>query len=142
MPSNVVRNFLANCIFTPIESPEEKEKYKSQIKLFETSLITDSCRGGRFNILKHCSNAQVDFNLSDFKGWSLLQVSCYFGRLDIARWLISDRKVRYKHSSSDGMNPLLCAVLGGHLEIVEYLIDEVALISVFKCQPVNALHLL
>ena len=56
-------------------------------------------------------------------------MACYFGHVDVARWLVTEMHAKINHVSNDGMSPLLCAVDKGHLHVVQYLIEE-ALVDV------------
>jgi len=46
-------------------------------------------------------------------GWTPLHAACYFGRLDIVKFLIEEEQADPNESNSNGWHSLIFAVMGG-----------------------------
>lgn len=55
-------------------------------------------------------------------GWTPLHAACYFGRLDIVKYLIECENFDPNDENLNGWHSLIFAVMGGHgAKVVEYL---------------------
>lgn len=75
-------------------------------------------------------------------GRNALHIACASGALDVARWLFS-LGVDAEAATTDGLRPVHLAALGGHLAVLQWLVDAegaAALPGVASAIGVTALH--
>ena len=61
---------------------------------------------------------------SSVKGYSLLNLAAYGGKLDIVQNLIKNQKYDMRFKGKRGRTPLNSACAGRQLNVVKYLVDE------------------
>ncbi|CAF3488621.1 unnamed protein product [Fusarium graminearum] len=104
-------------------------------KLFDFSqiLATEACRAP-------CST-QLPFGRETWHFHiSNLHFACYHGRLEIVEFFVKNKLLAYDTTTNDGDTPLHLAALGGHPQIINYLIDqgqEVDVLNSFRGTPLH-----
>ncbi len=57
-------------------------------------------------------------------GWTALHAACYFGRLEIVKYLVEEDHADPNEKNPNGWHALIFAVMGGHGSIIiEYLLE-------------------
>jgi ankyrin repeat protein len=67
-----------------------------------------------------------DLRINKF-GWTSLHAACYFGRVEIVKYLIEEVRADPNQRNPNGWHSLIFAVMGGHGQpIVDYLVNLTA----------------
>ncbi|KAL3312645.1 hypothetical protein Ciccas_008761 [Cichlidogyrus casuarinus] len=75
------------------------------------------------------STGETDIESPDETGTTLLSASAYHGNLDLAKFLVSCGAEINCYTHKDGYTPLFFASIGGHLAIIEFLLERGARIQ-------------
>ena len=55
-----------------------------------------------------------------------MHTACYYGHLDIVKYLVQEQGCDVNSTNINGWHSLIFAVYGGHLDVVDYLLYETA----------------
>eukprot|EP00349_Pseudokeronopsis_sp_Brazil_P006421 CAMPEP_0202963564 /NCGR_PEP_ID=MMETSP1396-20130829/7574_1 /ASSEMBLY_ACC=CAM_ASM_000872 /TAXON_ID= /ORGANISM="Pseudokeronopsis sp., Strain Brazil" /LENGTH=119 /DNA_ID=CAMNT_0049684897 /DNA_START=91 /DNA_END=450 /DNA_ORIENTATION=+ len=93
------------------------------------ALLWDSIQSGDLDYIKEFLQANTDTNFNingelNGHGWAPLHEACYYGHLNIVKYLVEDQQADVNSANVNGWHSLTFAVLGGQIEIVDYLLYE------------------
>lgn len=123
--ADVVVNYIKPCQLAQLEEVD-CQTILERIELEEIALINFFCSRGileKVQFYYEGRSGQVDLNYLEKGSWAPIQRASYSGSEDIVRYLI-ENGANVNIKSDDGMDPLYCAIKGGHQRIVELLIDS------------------
>jgi hypothetical protein len=124
---NVVTNILKPCDFL-VTDPDITGHILSLIISDEKSHVYFYVNhGDDLKLRAIVNNGGLHYLDREGDGWSLLQVACYNGHIDIVRYLLQ-RGADINLQSRDGKDPLMCTILGGHFNIFKVLVDAGAIL--------------
>lgn len=128
---DVVVNYLKECELRKLEELDS-QTILERIELEERSLINFFSSRGKLHQVRlylEGSSRAIDLNNNLEKGtWSAIQRAAYCGHADVVHYLL-EKGASPNIQSDDEMDPLLCAIKGGHLEVVQLLIQNGALVK-------------
>src|ERR1700761_3350581 len=124
------------CYYKKPEVAEFLLKYVGEISLFEASAI------GKFDTVAHLIYTSPDaINEHADDGFTPLGLACYFGQLEVARYLIL-KGADVNLPSNNGFNvfPIHSAAAGNYTDIVRILIENGAQVNVRQQAGATPLH--
>jgi len=134
--SHHVSPLMLSCYFKKPEVTAILLKYVDEISLFEAAAA------GKFDVVAHLVYQHpeaVNYYAED--GFTPLGLACYFGRDEIARFLVlKGADVNLPSKNGFGVYPLHSAVAGNYTEIARMLIENNAQVNVKQQAGVTALH--
>ncbi len=134
--SHHVSPLMLSCYYKKPEVTAILLKYVDEISLFEAAAA------GKFDVVAHLVYQHpeaVNYYAED--GFTPLGLACYFGRDEIARFLVlKGADVNLPSKNGFGVYPLHSAVAGNYTEIARMLIENNAQVNVKQQAGVTALH--
>ena len=134
--SHHVSPLMLYCYYKKPEVTAILLKYVDEISLFEAAAA------GKFDVVAHLVYQHpeaVNYYAED--GFTPLGLACYFGRDEIARFLVlKGADVNLPSKNGFGVYPLHSAVAGNYTEIARMLIENNAQVNVKQQAGVTALH--
>ncbi|KAK5736852.1 hypothetical protein LTR17_007177 [Elasticomyces elasticus] len=85
--------------------------------------LEHAVREGHVEVVKLLIEFKLEFDEKCSEGTTLLAMACEFGHSAIVKLLLETGKFRFCTGDTCGRTPLLFAVRGGHVKVVELLID-------------------
>eukprot|EP00956_Cyclotella_meneghiniana_P040892 scaffold208572_cov51-Cyclotella_meneghiniana.AAC.2 len=67
-------------------------------------------------------NFKINYKSKDRWGATFLSLAVLWGRLDVVKWLVEEKKCRINCSTDQEYSPLIYAAIEGNVEITEYLL--------------------
>ncbi|GAA4088618.1 ankyrin repeat domain-containing protein [Mucilaginibacter panaciglaebae] len=136
MTSHNVSPLMLSCYFKKPEVTALLLKYVEEISLFEAAAA------GKFDVVAHLIFNNPDaINLYADDGFTPLGLACYFGQLEVARYLVL-KGADVNQPSNNGFNvfPLHSAAAGNYTSIARMLIDNGAQVNIRQQAGVTPLH--
>lgn len=127
---DVVVNYLKSCELRKFEEIDA-QTILERIEIEEISLINFFSSRGKLDQVQlylEGSSGNIDLNSLEKGTWSAIQRAAYCGHIDVVRYLI-EKGANPNIQSDDGMDPLFCAIKGGHLAVVQLLSESGALVK-------------
>jgi ankyrin repeat protein len=94
-----------------------------------SSIGQEACRLGHVRIARFLYRMGARFNDSDLLGWNSLLEAAGRGDLATLRFLVEEAEANIRSRTEERVTALMLAALGGHQQIVVYLIDRGANIN-------------
>ena len=134
--SHHVSPIMLSCYYKKPEVTAFLMKYIDEVNLFE------AVAAGKFDVVANLVNTYPDaINYYAEDGFPPLGLACYFGRDEIARFLVlKGADVNLPSKNGFGVYPLHSAVAGNYTEIARMLIENNAQVNVKQQAGVTALH--
>lgn len=136
MTSHKVSPLMLSCYFKKPEVAALLLKYVEEISLFEAAAV------GKFDVVAHLIFNNPDaINLYADDGFTPLGLACYFGQLEVARYLVL-KGADVNLPSNNGFNvfPLHSAAAGNYTGIARMLIENGAQVNIRQQAGVTPLH--
>ncbi|WP_426671626.1 ankyrin repeat domain-containing protein [Mucilaginibacter sp. McL0603] len=134
--SQNVSPLMLACYYKKPEVAEFLLKYVSEISLFEASAV------GKFDTVAHLIYTHPD-SINEYAddGFTPLGLACYFGQLEVARYLIL-KGADVNQPSNNGFHvfPIHSAAAGNYTDIVRILIENGAQVNVRQQAGATPLH--
>ena len=105
--------------------------------------IWDGVALGRLAVVEEMASGWGDSILNDYSrdGYTPLQLACFFGREDVARWLVAKgASLSAVSRNRMAIQPLHAAAAGNHLDIVRLLLDAGADPNAVQSDSFRPLH--
>jgi hypothetical protein len=122
---DIVVNYLKPCQLSRLEDLDSQTVLE-RIELENNALIHFFCSRGDLVKLQLCLEGRAavsDINLVEKGCWAPIQRAAYSGHLEVVHYLIV-KGANVDVQSDDGMDPMCCAIKGGHLPIVQLLSES------------------
>ncbi len=134
--SHAVSPLMLSCFFNKPEATSALLEFVKDISLFEASSV------GKFDEVAHQIYQNPDA-INDFSddGFTALGLACYFGKEEVARYLVL-KGADVNLPSKNGFNvfPLHSAVAGNFLNISKMLIENKAHVNIIQQSGLTPLH--
>jgi ankyrin repeat protein len=134
--SQNVSPLMLACYYKKPEVAEFLLKYVNEISLFEASAV------GKFDVVAHLSFTRPELiNEYADDGFTPLGLACYFGQLEVARYLIL-KGADVNQPSNNGFHvfPIHSAAAGDYTDIARILIENGAQVNVRQQAGATPLH--
>ncbi|OHT01786.1 hypothetical protein TRFO_31260 [Tritrichomonas foetus] len=113
-----IRCFEILCSF---EQVDMNEKLETQ----EDAPILKIAKAGRFDLFELlASDENIDINLENKFGETVLHIACQKGNIDAVKMIVSLDCIMIDRKTNDGKTPLHYAVEANNIEIVKFLVNE------------------
>ena len=134
--SQQVSPLMLSCYYKKPEVTALLLKYLDEINLFEASAA------GKFDVVAHLVYSHPDA-INEFAndGFTPLGLACYFGRFEVARYLVlKGADVNLPSNNGFGVYPIHSAAAGNYTEIARMLIENGAQVNVKQQAGTTPLH--
>jgi ankyrin repeat protein len=134
--SQNVSPLMLACYYKKPEVAEFLLKYVNEISLFEASAV------GKFDVVAHLTFTRPEvINEYADDGFTPLGLACYFGQLEVARYLIL-KGADVNQPSNNGFHvfPIHSAAAGDYTDIARILIENGAQVNVRQQAGATPLH--
>lgn len=134
--SQQVSPLMLSCYYKKPEVSALLLKYVDEISLFEASAV------GKFDAVAHLVYTHPDaVNLHADDGFTPLGLACYFGQLEVARYLVlKGADVNLPSNNGFHVFPIHSAAAGNYTDIVRMLIENGAQVNVRQQAGATPLH--
>jgi ankyrin repeat protein len=94
---------------------------KESITHLQYATIHNSFKTVEYFVSKKDTNVNETNNDTN---WTALHFACYYGHVDVVKFLLNDSNANIQMKTSNGCTSLHLAARFGHLNVVQYLIDD------------------
>jgi len=134
--SHQVSPLLLSCYFKKPEVATLLLKYVDEVSLFEAAAV------GKFDVVAYIITNHPD-SVNDYApdGFTPLGLACYFGQVEVARYLVlKGADVNMPSNNGFHVYPIHSAVAGNYTDITRMLLSNGALVNVKQQAGVTPLH--
>lgn len=94
------------------------------IMIFPVALMLACDNGNLEKVKELVTKEQIDPNVPDELGNTLLHFAAESGQLEVVKWLVNECKVDCDPQNTAGATPFRRACLAGHVHVAQWLVDE------------------
>lgn len=88
------------------------------------TVFLHACSGGQLSVARLLLEKGADPNVRDYAGRGSVYLAAQSGKVELLRWLLGPSNAAIEDATLRRSTPLFAAVVRGHLEVIEELLNR------------------